>query len=185
MAGFVMRLQLLFGLIPLFSVIYAGVVQAQSAAFDNPRSVCQGLAGEGFKVGDWGRGAEGFEGTRFTAYSCLSEPDVVPGNTASGFLTTLNFFAEGRTADRVEIVKLVLNIHDRKTREAGRSKFLAASRALFRTLGIAPSSEITTALEQGHAGDFAAAFGRIRFEVWTVPVERQRLTIESKTALRQ
>jgi hypothetical protein len=179
-----MRLQLLFGLLLPLSALFAGAVQAQSAAFDNPSAVCQSLAGEGFKIGDWGRGSEGFEGTQFTAYNCLSEPDVVPGNTASGFLTTLNFFAEGRTIDRVEIVKLVLNVHDRTTRDSGRSKFLTASKALFRVLGIAPSPAFMTALENGRAGDFAAAFGRVRFEVWTVPVERQRLTIESKTALR-
>ena len=178
-----MRSQLISGLW-LVSALLAGAAQAQSADFDHPRTVCQGLAGEGFKVGPWAQSAGAFEGTQFTAFNCISEPDVMPGNSASGFLTTLNFFAEGRTADRVEIVKLVLNVHDRKTRDTGRSKFIVTSKALFRVLGIAPSPEVLAALENGRAGDFATAFGRIRFEVWTVPVERQRLTIESKTALR-
>jgi hypothetical protein len=179
-----MRLQLLFGLSLLSLTVFAGAAQAQSAAFDHPKTVCQGLAGEGFKVGDWARSAEGFEGTQFTSFNCLSEPDVIQGGTNSGFFTALNFFVEGRTADRVEIVKLVLNVHDRKTRDAGRDKFLAASKTLFRVLGITPSPQLMAALERGRAGDFAEAFGRIRFEVWTVPVERQRLTIESNTALR-
>ncbi len=180
-----MKLQLLSGLSLLSFAIFAGAAQAQSASFDHPKAVCQSLAGEGFKVGDWSRSTESFEGTRFTSFNCLSEPDVIQGNSAANFFTALNFFAEGRTADRVEIVKLVLNIHDRKTREAGRSKFLAASKTLFRVFGITPSADLMAALEHGHAGDFAVPFGRIRFEVWTVPVERQRLTIESQTALRQ
>jgi hypothetical protein len=177
-----MRSQFLFGLSLLFLAVSPSEARAQSAAFDHPKTVCQGLAGEGFKVGDWARSADGFEGTQFTAYNCLSEPDVIQGGSGS-FLTTLNFFAEGRTADRVEIVKLVLNIHDRKTRDAGRDKFLAAGKALFRVLGITPSAELLAALEHGRAGDFAVASGRVRFEVWTLPVERQRLTIESRTAL--
>jgi hypothetical protein len=180
-----MRSQFLFGLSLLFFTILAGAARAQSAAFDNPKTVCQGLAGDGFKVGSWARSAEGFEGTQFTAFNCLSEPQVIQGGSKSDFVTTLNFFAEGRTADRVEIVKLVLNVHDRKTRDAGRDKFLTASKTLFRMLGITPSADLTSALEHGRAGDFAVASGRIRFEVWTLPVERQRLTIESQTALRQ
>ena len=180
-----MRSHFLFGLFLLSFAILAGAPRAQSAAFDNPKTVCQSLAGDGFKVGSWGRSAEGFEGTQFTAFNCLSEPQVIEGGGNSSFVTTLNFFAEGRTADRVEIVKLVLNVHDRKTRNAGRDKFIAVSKTLFRVLGITPSSDLTAALEHGRAGDFAVAFGRIRFEVWTLPVERQRLTIESQTALRQ
>jgi hypothetical protein len=169
----------------LIAMAVAGPTAAEPALFLHPKSVCEALNGEGLRGGQWRRDDEGFEDTNFQAYKCLSEGLIIPGGGNGSFVTSMNYFAEGRTNDRVEIVKLVLNVHNRKTREAGRGKFVATSKALFRALAIEPPAALVAALEQSVAGVFPFDGGRIRFEVWSVPVERQRLTIETSAVLRR
>jgi hypothetical protein len=183
--GIVMQPKLLVALGALVSLAAARPSEAQRARFDDPPSVCGALLRQGVDVGQWRRSGEDFDQTGFYAYACLSDPVVIQGSGNPPFVTSLNYFAEGRTIDRVEIVKLVLNVHDRKTRDAGRTKFVEASKALFGALAIDPPPALTAALEQSHAGEFPFSGGRIRFEVWSVPVERQRLTIETGTVLRR
>src|SRR5882724_5909761 len=135
--GIIMRLQLLLALfVPLMAV--AAPAAQPLAAFGSPKAVCGALDGEGFRVGSWRRDSEGFEGTDFFAFKCIADPVIVPGPGNASFFTSLNFFAEGRTVDRVEIVKLVLNVHDPKSRDKGRAKFAATSACLLRSLGITP-----------------------------------------------
>jgi hypothetical protein len=178
-----MRLQSFIALMVGLSAGMPGAASAGLAVFDDPMSVCEALAGEGLEAGQWRQDEEGFEGTEFTSYKCLSPGLAIAGGRNGPFVTSINYFAEGRTNDRVEIVKLVLNVHDRKTRDAGRAKFLAASKALLHALRIDPPPLLLTALEQSRAGVFAFDGGRIRFDVWTIPVERQRLTIESNAVI--
>jgi hypothetical protein len=158
---------------------------AEPALFDQPEGVCGALINEGLVPGRWGRTNQGFEGAEFRAYNCLSPIMLVPGGNGGVFVTSMNYFAEGRTNDRVEIVKLVLNVHDRTNRDAGRAKFIATSKALFKALDIRPTETFLQSLQQPHNDTLAFDGGRISFEVWTVPVERERLTIESTTALQR
>ena len=169
---------LLLGLLAMAGV----AADAERSSFWQPASICQVLAKDGLPTSEWRRNSEGFEGTLFNAYNCLSGSLIIAGGGNGPFVTSLNYFAEGRTNDRVEIVKLVLNVHDRKTRDAGRVKFIAASKTLLGALGVAPTATLFDALEKQHAGEFAFPDGRVRFEIWTTPAERQRLTIESIAA---
>jgi Family of unknown function (DUF6030) len=176
-----MRMQLFLA---LCLALVAGAAAAQPARFTEPKAVCKALSGEGFVSGGWRKDDEGFEETNFLAYKCLSEGFIIPGSEGA-FVTSLNYFAEGRTVDRVEIVKLVLNIHNRKTRNAGRDKFVQSGKVLLHALGIEPPAAFLAALEQSKAGVFPIEGGRIRYEVWSIPVERQRLTIETDAVLKR
>jgi hypothetical protein len=178
-----MRLRLLLALFAPVAALPA-IAMAELPAFGTPKHVCSALDDQGVRGGIWKRDNAGFEGTDFFAFKCISDPVLVQGAANSSFFTTLNYFAEGRTVDHVEIVKLVLNIHDSKSRDQGRAQFTAMSAALLHALDIAPPPELTEAMRDVRAVDVPTAFGRIRFEVWKVPVERQRLTIEASTALR-
>jgi len=171
-------------LVALGLALAAGAASAEQARFPEPKAVCKALSGEGFVSGSWRKDDQSFEDTQFNAHKCLSESLIIPGGDGS-FVTSLNYFAEGRTADHVEIVKLILNVHNRKTREAGRSKFLASSKMLLHALAISPPPALLAALDQSKAGTFPFAGGRIRYEVWPIPVERQRLTIETDTVLQR
>jgi hypothetical protein len=177
-----MRIQLLLALALAF---VAGVAAAQPARLSEPKAVCQALSGEGFTSGTWRKDEKGFEDTNFLAYKCLSEGFIIPGGNGAAFVTSLNYFAEGRTIDRVEIVKLVLNVHNRQTRDAGRKKFIDASKAVLRALQINPPPALLAALDQSKAGLFPIEGGRIRYEVWSIPIERQRLTIETDAVVRR
>jgi hypothetical protein len=168
-----MRMQLVPA---LCLALAAGAAGAQSARLLDPKGVCRALSSEGFGAGALGHNTEGFEDTGFSTYKCLSDGVVIPGGSGT-FVTSLNYFAESRTADRVEIVKLVLNVHNRKTRDAGRTKFIASIKSLLQALAIDPPAALLAALDKSTAGTFPIDGGRIRFEVWSLPVERQRLTI--------
>jgi hypothetical protein len=177
-----MRSQLLTAFLFGFSAINAA--DAAPALFDQPERVCAALIGEGLVPGRWGRSNQGFEGTEFTAYNCLSPIMLIQGGSGP-FVTSINYFAEGRTNDKVEIVKLVLNVHDRRNRDAGRAKFIEAAKALLKALYINPSATFLQALQEPRNDVFAFDGGGVRFEVWTIPVERERLTVETTTALQR
>ncbi len=180
-----MRSQLLVAFLSGLSMAAIDAAVAAPALFDQPASICAALIGEGLVPGRWGRSNEGFEGTEFSAYNCISPIMLIQGGNGGPFVTSINYFAEGRTNDKVEIIKLVLNVHDRTNRTAGRAKFVEATEALLKTLAISPSAAFLQALREAHADTFVFDGGRIRFEVWTIPVERERLTIESTTALQR
>src|SRR5271154_2370170 len=112
-----MRAQLFFALLLGLSTAAIDAAGAGPALFDQPDQLCSSLINEGLVPGRWGRTNQGFEGTEFRAYNCLSPIVLIPGGSGGAFVTSINYFAEGRTNDRVEIVKLVLNVHDRKNRE--------------------------------------------------------------------
>ena len=134
--------------------------------------------------GTWREDEEGVEDTNFLACKCLFEGFIIPGGNGAAFVTSVNYFAEGRTIDRVEIVKLVLNIHD-QTLDAGRKKCGDASKALLRAVQNKPPPALLAALHQSKAGVFRIEGGRIRYEVWSIPIERQRLTIETGAVVRR
>ena len=179
-----MRAQLLLAF--AFGLSAAAVdAAAAPALFDEPQRVCAALIDEGFVPGRWSRSNRGFEGTQFSAYNCLSPILLITGGNGGPFVTSMNYFAEGRTNDKVEIVKLVLNVHDRTNRDAGRAKFVATTKALLAALHIDPSAAFLQALQAPRSSTLIFDGGRASFEVWTVPVERERLTIESATALQR
>lgn len=180
-----MRAQLFLALLLGLSAAAIDAADAEPPLFDRPESVCAALINEGLVPGRWGRTNQGFEGTEFRAYNCLSPIMLIQGGNGGVFVTSINYFAEGRTNDRVEIVKLVLNVHDRTNRDAGRTKFIATAKALLTALNIHPTETFLLALQQPRNDTLAFDGGRISFEVWTVPVERERLTIESATALQR
>jgi hypothetical protein len=143
-----------------------------------PERACAALTGEGLDMGPWTTGDDAF-GERVTIrnFRCLSEPLVIPGGEGR-FVTSINYYVEGRLASRVETIRLVLNVHRRKTREAGLKRFVGLAEALFARLGLEPPAGLAEALRESEPRSWRAGYGGVRFEVWKAPIERLRLTLD-------
>jgi hypothetical protein len=143
-----------------------------------PERACAALAGEGLVMGPWTTGDDAFgQGVTVRNFRCLSEPLALPGGEGR-FVTSINYYVEGRLHTRVETVRLVLNVHRAKTRAAGLKRFVALAEALFANLGLAPPAELAAALPEAKPGSWRSAYGTVRFEVWKSPIERLRLTLD-------
>lgn len=155
--------------------VSAGVAAAADIAM-SPQRVCDALQGDGLPTSTWTAFDDPFDGIMVRNYRCLSEPLLIRGG-GGRFITALNYFAEGRVVERVETIRLVLNVHAPATREAGRQRFSQLLTALFANLGLTPPAELAASLRDGRDGTWRAEYGTVRFENWRNPIERVRLSI--------
>lgn len=153
---------------------------AADGVFHEPRRVCDALAAEGLQAGPWTSYDDAFGNIVVRNWRCLSQAlPIREGATGLPVVTSLNYFAEGRTRERVERVKLVLNVHDPGSRGPGKRKFIELAQALFRNLGLGLPEGLATALRDDAPGRFVTEWGSVRFDRWTAPIERLRLTLEA------
>lgn len=166
----------------------ASIVPADGASpiASDPARVCNSLTAEGLPTSTWSIFNDDFKGIVVRNYRCLSEPVPIRGGQHGSFITSINYFAEGRFRDRVETVKLVLNVHDTSTRDAGVKKFTGLVGALFANLDLAPPPALADSMRDGKQATWKQEYGLVRYEVWRSPIERLRLTIEpiAPTAVR-
>ena len=142
--------------------------------------VCGALADRDLATSAWAPHTEIIEDHSHTAWRCLAEPIIVRGARGSSrFFTTLTFLAESRVKRRVELVKLVLNVHDEAVRTIGRERLAEHSALLFERLGLAAPAERGEAIRSARARDFREAYGTVKLEVWSRPIERLRVTIKA------
>jgi len=156
-----------------------GGMEARAAAPDvamDPQRVCNALQAEGMPTSTWTAFDDPFEGIIVRNFRCLSEPLLIRGG-GGRFITALNYFAEGRVTERVETIRLVLNVHQPATREPGRQRFSQLVSALFGNLGLTAPAELASAVRDGRDGIWRADYGTVRFENWKAPIERVRLSI--------
>lgn len=167
------------GLAFLFALAAAAAVpaSAQDVAAE-PQRVCDALKQHGLATSPWATNDDAFQGAAIRNWRCLSEPLPIPGAGGGGFVTALNYFAEGRLRERVETIRLVLNLHQPATRAAGAARFAELAGALFANLGLAAPLELAEALAAARPQAWRPAYGDVRFEVWRRPIERLRLTID-------
>ena len=157
----------------------AAPARAEGAEVEvTPAQACAALSSEGLVMSPWATNDDAF-GERVVVrnHRCLSEPLVIPGGEGR-FVTTINYYVEGRLAERVETIRLVLNVHRPKTRAAGLERFVRLAEVLFAELGFEPPAELAAALSEAKPGSWRAGYGGVRFEVWKSPVERLRLTLD-------
>jgi hypothetical protein len=143
----------------------------------DPARVCNALKAEGLPTSEWTAFDDAFGKIMVRNYRCLSEPMPIRGGGEGRFITALNYFAEGRVRERVETIRLVLNVHAKATRAAGLDRFGRLSASLFANLGVAPPAGLAAAIREAQPGSWNSDYGTVRFEVWQEPVERLRLSI--------
>ena len=167
------------GLAFLFALAAAAPVSAfgQDVAAE-PQRICDALKPDGLPTGPWATNDDAFQGVVIRNWRCLSEPLPIAGAGVGGFVTALNYFAEGRLRERVETIRLVLNVHQPATRAAGAARFAELAGAMFANLGLAAPPELADAVAAARAQTWRPAYGDVRFEVWRAPIERLRLTID-------
>ena len=161
------------------ALLLSGAAAAQAAVGEvTPAHACAALEGDGLAMGPWTTGDDAF-GERITVrnFRCLSEPLVIPGGEGR-FVTTINYYVEGRLHTRVETIRLVLNVHRPKTRAAGLERFVKLADALFAKLGLEPPPGLDVALERAQPASWRRDYGGVRFEIWKSPIERLRLTLD-------
>jgi len=153
-------------------------------ASDPPR-ICGALTAQGLPTSTWSAVDDSFGSVTVRNFRCLSEPLTIRGGGQGRFITSVNYFAEGRLVTRVETIRLVLNVHAKNTRQAGIERLLALSASLFGNLGSAPPPAMAAAIRDAQPGSWSHEFGTVRFEVWQEPVERLRLSINLGSGLRR
>lgn len=157
---------------------------AADVALD-PVRICDALKAEGLPTSQWTAFDDAFGNVMVRNYRCLSEPLPIRGGGEGRFITALNYFAEGRVPQRVETIRLVLNVHAKGTRAAGVERLVKLSASLFGNLGAAPPAGLAAAIREAQPGSWSHEYGTVRFEVWQEPVERLRLSINLGTAMRR
>src|ERR1700754_2102985 len=68
---------------------------AQDIAIE-PQRICDALAANGLATSPWATNDDAFQGVNIRNWRCLSEPLTFPGAGSGGFVTAINYFAEGR-----------------------------------------------------------------------------------------
>jgi hypothetical protein len=150
--------------------------------FREPQRICNALAERGLPTHAWKLVSEIVDHQQYRTFRCIAEPVPVGGaRGAARSMTTLSFFAEGRFAERVEQVKLVLNVHDEATRELGKKQLNELASALFQRLGLDQPAELAEAIEEARPGSFRQSYGSVTFESWRMPVERLRITLKARS----
>jgi len=149
---------------------------AAESALD-PLRVCDALKAEGLPTSPWTAFDDAFGNIVVRNYRCLSEPLTIRGGGEGRFITALNYFAEGRVPQRVETIRLVLNVHAKATRAAGIDRLVKLTASLFGSLGAPPPPALAAAIREAQPGSWNHDLGTVRFEVWQEPVERLRLSI--------
>lgn len=166
----------LFGLWAAALAMQAASAAAQTQAL-TPERACAALAAHGLATSPWATNDDAFGNVVVRNYRCLSEPLPVHGGEGA-FITAINYYVEGRLRERVETIRLVLNVHRPKTRAAGVQRFAELAQSLFANLGLAAPADLAAAVPERRQATWRQDYGTVRFEVWDKPVERLRLTID-------
>src|SRR5690606_35296825 len=106
-----------------------------------PAQACAALEAEGLVMSPWSTNGDAVGEVYVRNFRCLSEQLPVSGGRGR-FITAINYYAEGRLKDRVETIRLVLNVHRPQTRAAGARRFAELTDALFDNLNLAPPDEL-------------------------------------------
>ena len=159
------------------ALVFFASVGTADALSGEPRQVCDALKAEGLPTSTWTPFDDPFSGVLVRSYRCISEPLAVRGGS-DRFVTSLTYFAEGRLRERVETIRLVLNVHDPATREAGRQRFARVADRLLSSLEAVPPPELAVAIRDARPGNWPLAGAMLRFEIWQSPIERLRLTVD-------
>lgn len=168
--------QRLLGLWAAALAMQAASGAAQTGAV-TPERACAALAAEGLATSPWATNDDAFGGVVVRNYRCLSEPLPIHGGEGA-FITAINYYVEGRLKERVETIRLVLNVHRPKTRAAGVRRFVQLAQRLFAKLDLDAPPELAAALPERRPATWRQDYGTVRFEVWEKPIQRLRLTID-------
>src|SRR4051794_39546621 len=165
MAGVPMRI-----VYALLCLVAACPIAACGAAAANilrePDRLCTILADRDLPTGSWGAVQEIIDDQQYRTFRCIAEPIPVRGARGSSkSMTSLAFFAESRFGDRVEQVKLVLNVHDEAARDVGKKKLKEIAAVLFERLEIEEPAELPGAIDETRAGTFRQPYGSVVFGV--------------------